>query len=303
VVIFKKLKEKEIITMEEQLKQIIYENQKTDYFISSFGRLYNQKTKNWYKGRISENGYLDYILRINGKEKNFRAHRLVAEYFIPKNNTNANIVNHKDGNKLNNNVENLEWTTNQENTIHAIKTGLRKKETNTILYYTEDLSGEIWKSLLNTTYSVSNLGRVRNDTTNRILTGKRDTGYVRYELRIEGKRKTYLGHRLVYKVFNPSFDLNDRTLIINHIDGDKQNNCLSNLELITQSENIKHSYYISKTNSKIKKVGQYDKNMNLIKIYNSANEASRETNIRQGLISSACLRCGTSHDFNWRYLD
>jgi hypothetical protein len=55
------------------------------------------------------------------------------------------------------------------------------------------------------------MGRVRNIRTNRILTGKRNTDYVRYELMIENKRKTYLGHRLVYKVFNEDFDLDDRT--------------------------------------------------------------------------------------------
>jgi hypothetical protein len=170
------------------------------------------------------------------------------------------------------------------------------------MYYEGDLENEVWKPLLNTTYSASNLGRIRNNNTNRILTGKRDTNYVRYELRVNGKRKTFLGHRLVYKAFNNDFNLEDRTLIINHIDGNKQNNCLENLELTTQSENMKHSYYTTKTNSKARQVGQYDKEMNLIKIYNSANEASREMGISQSLISNACIREGTSHGFNWRYL-
>jgi hypothetical protein len=65
---------------------------------------------------------------------------------------------------------------------------------------------------------------------------------------------------------------------------------------------MKHSYYITKTNSKARQVGQYDKEMILIKIYNSANEASRETGISQSLISGACIREGTSHGFNWRCL-
>jgi hypothetical protein len=95
--------------------------------------LYNQKTNNWYKGWISENGYLDYTLRINNQQKSFRAHRLVAEFFLSKKSDDCNIVNHKDGNKLNNNIENLEWVTNQENTIHAVENGLRTKIYNTIL--------------------------------------------------------------------------------------------------------------------------------------------------------------------------
>ena len=59
-----------------------------------------------------------------GKTKLFRVHRLVAETFIPNPN-NLPEVNHKDGDKLNNNVKNLEWCTNLENMRHSVETGLR----------------------------------------------------------------------------------------------------------------------------------------------------------------------------------
>lgn len=75
-------------------------------------------------------GYL-YVRTSNG---NYQVHRLVAEAFLD-NPENKPCVNHKDGNKHNNSVNNLEWVTHQENTQHAIKHGLlqplRKNEGNT----------------------------------------------------------------------------------------------------------------------------------------------------------------------------
>lgn len=69
--------------------------------------------------------YLSVNLSKDGKAKIKRVHKLVAESFIP-NKEEKLVVNHIDGNKLNNNVLNLEWATHKENTAHAIKNGLRK---------------------------------------------------------------------------------------------------------------------------------------------------------------------------------
>jgi len=74
---------------------------------------------------INQNGYFCISLYKNSIGKNFRVHRLVAEMFIPNPN-NKPCINHIDGNKLNNSIENLEWVTHKENTIHAFKTGLQK---------------------------------------------------------------------------------------------------------------------------------------------------------------------------------
>lgn len=73
--------------------------------------------------RASKTGYLMCWLQVEPKPRNCTAHRLVAQAFIP-NPENKPTVNHKDGNKQNNYVENLEWSTYQENVKHAHETGL-----------------------------------------------------------------------------------------------------------------------------------------------------------------------------------
>jgi hypothetical protein len=71
--------------------------------------------------KLSQKGYL----RVNLNNKTYFIHRLVAKYFIPNPN-NKSQINHIDGNKLNNNVNNLEWVSNLENRKHAVRTGLHK---------------------------------------------------------------------------------------------------------------------------------------------------------------------------------
>lgn len=70
--------------------------------------------------------YLDVPLTKNGVSKNICVHRLVAEAFID-NPENLRCVNHKDGDKTNNSVANLEWVTHQENNIHAVMNGMNSQ--------------------------------------------------------------------------------------------------------------------------------------------------------------------------------
>ena len=92
------------------------------------GRSYTQKEK-LLKQTFTSTGYKKVELYKDGKRKGFKVHRLVAIAFIP-NPDNKPEVNHIDGNKINNNIDNLEWVTSSENSIHAYETGLspNKKE-------------------------------------------------------------------------------------------------------------------------------------------------------------------------------
>ena len=97
------------------------------YQISTYGRVKSfwGKTPKILKPQLHCTGYLCIGLRLNGKRKICRIHRLVAEVFIP-NPDNKPQVNHGDGHPLNNHLSNLTWATGSENTQHAYATGLRK---------------------------------------------------------------------------------------------------------------------------------------------------------------------------------
>lgn len=92
--------------------------------ISNFGNLKVRSDLKFCENRLN-----DYKI-INVFQKMYYIHRLVAKAFV-KNPYNKPCVNHKDGNKLNNNAKNLEWVTHSENNKHAYRNGLKKPATQT----------------------------------------------------------------------------------------------------------------------------------------------------------------------------
>lgn len=94
----------------------------TQYLISESGHVYSITSKLILKPQVNPCGYQQLTLYLNGVKTNCRVHRLVCRYFLGD--SEDLQVNHKDGNKLNNHVSNLEWVTSKENHEHAIRTGL-----------------------------------------------------------------------------------------------------------------------------------------------------------------------------------
>ncbi|MED2969408.1 HNH endonuclease [Bacillus subtilis] len=92
------------------------------YEVSNQGNVRNYLTGKQLKLR-DKNGYSQVVLWLNRNRKDVSVHRLVALAFLKKD-AQRNYVNHKDGNKKNNKVSNLEWVTPRENKIHAWRTGL-----------------------------------------------------------------------------------------------------------------------------------------------------------------------------------
>jgi len=100
------------------------------YSITKNGNVYSHKNKKFLTNCINEpNGYYIVNLCANKQQKIVCIHKLIAKAFIP-NPESKPIVNHIDGNKLNNDISNLEWVTYAEDTKHAIETGLREMPSN-----------------------------------------------------------------------------------------------------------------------------------------------------------------------------
>jgi hypothetical protein len=339
--------------MSDEIYKII--NNFSNYEISNLGNLRNKKNKNILKPTI-KNGYLGTSLTSdNGDRKPVKIHRLVALNFL-LNPENKETVNHKDHNKLNNKLDNLEWATITEQNNHKRKCKKEiqelvssravwriDKDTNekielyqTIKFAAQwifdnnltniidfnngnniktrisavcqkhygrntafgykweyDISNknkyvkEIWRDIPSVIvnniegYKISNYGRVKNHK-GRITEGhNHESGY----LWVSISKKQYLLHRLVAKVFIPNPENKEQ---VNHLDGNKQNACVNNLEWCSNIENQLHKVKSGLSNI-TKKIIQYDLHMNKINEFNSQMDASKELNICNSHISKCCL--------------
>jgi hypothetical protein len=211
----------------------VWKSIKDLYEVSNKGRikssLLKRKKKQIRAFKIDIKGYYRVSIQTKeGKLHNLYVHMLVAEAFIP-NPENKLYVIHKDGNRLNNRVDNLEWATLLEYSNHYKK--FINLEDSEVCKLIEGCEGF---------YEISNSGKVISLRTNKVLKPSLvGAGYPRVCLRINGEQKNCYIHRLVAEAFVPKPEGED--LEVNHKDGNKLNFHWSNLEWITHKENVKHA--------------------------------------------------------------
>lgn len=185
------------------------------------------------------------------------------------------------------------------------------------------MKNEIFKDIFGykNLYQISNFGRVKSlkrenifycglrkeylkrPVKEKILNySKSNRGYLQVCLTKNGKSKTFLVHRLVAKTFIENVCNKSQ---VNHIDGNKENNSVNNLEWCTSSENNKHAFILGLNKSQnIRKVNQYDKNGNFIKQWNCITDFFRKNNInlKSSNITNCCKgRRKTAYGYIWKY--
>lgn len=110
--------------MVEIWEDIIYKGELTEYLVSTDGRIKHKPTNTILKPFYNK-GYAIIVLVIKNKHKMFKVHRLVANAFFGKPENKNMEVNHINGIKQDNRIENLEWVSPRDNCIHAVISGLK----------------------------------------------------------------------------------------------------------------------------------------------------------------------------------
>ena len=149
-------------------------------------------------------------------------------------------------------------------------------------------------------YEVSNLGKIRNIKSGRVLKPRlHHSGYLRYCLYENNKKKDLLLHRILATAF---IDNPEGKPCVNHIDENKSNNDLSNLEWCTVRENNAHGTRTKRAAEKLsQKVVQLDLNNNVLNEFESIRQAERETGAPRTSISSCCNgKTKSAGGFKWR---
>ena len=163
---------------------------------------------------------------------------------------------------------------------------------------------EYWRPIKNfeNSYLVSRNGEIYSKYVKRLLKfDKTKDNYFSIKLQKNGNSIHTFVHKLVAESFLPLPDSNN-IYEVDHIDNNRQNNCVENLRWVTHKENLEKSFLLKNQRRNKKIVVQYNLNGNIIKTYPSVNEAFRQTGIRH--ISECALeKRKTAGGYKWKYLN
>ena len=286
------------------MKHYIYLNNiKTSYYITEDAKVYNEKTNKELKGTVSINGYRKIQFSIDGKKIGKYLHRLMAIYFLGLNEDSELIVNHKDGNKLNNSLDNLEIITSGDNLIHAYSLGLKQPNSNKCILFEQDLPNEQWIRIKEyEDYEISTYGRVKSYKYKKPILLKQDirSGYYSVVLSKNGITKHFMVHHLVFFSFNNIVLENNK--VVDHIDGNKLNNKLENLRYVSISDNLNAALYEQKLNKSCRRILAIKDGVE--KEFPSIAKASLKLGVDNSQISKVCRgKAKTAHGYSFKYLE
>lgn len=284
-------------------------------------------------------GYPAVTLSNDHTKKTFPVHRLVALTFI-ENKDNLPVVNHKDGDRQNNKITNLEWTSLSGNAIHAIKTLNIKRQGIEIMQY--DMLGNFiakYDTVLDAAKAVNSSGTSfqrlpksfvwkRQDIIEEIQPdGKEHPDYPGYIVTRDGRIYSTKTNKFLVQKSHPSgylrvnitkgklVDIAVHTLVastylertsdktqVNHKDRNKCNNCIENLEWVSGQENMQHVLHTDTRHIHRKSVKQFNLAGEELNTFNSIKEAANFVKVSEVGIGLACRGLqATSGGYIWRY--
>jgi hypothetical protein len=173
----------------------------------------------------------------------------------------------------------------------------------------EPIENEEWKeipdefTLGKKNYWLSNKGRFKNNM-GKLMEFTNETNYISISFKNKEKNIQHQLHRIIAFMFveNP-----DNKPFVNHLDGNKSNNCADNLEWVTKSENTLHAHKTCLIKKKMRKIHQFDKNGNFIAEYESIKKAAVILNLDKSSIGHVCAKdrpgSNTCGGFVFKYAD
>lgn len=265
------------------------------YKISSKGRVmstaYGKETI--LKHSVTEDGNITVVIRMDGQSKTVRVKNLVASHFLPNPNNYA-FVEHKDMNRLNCELSNLEWVEKVQN-VQKMKSDVF------------DTDNEQWAVIPNTNglYKVSTLGNIYSLKRGKFIkTTKPKVGYSSFSISVGSHTKLGVVHKLVAEAFIPN---PNNYKYVDHIDGDRFNNNVNNLKWCSCKQNANNPITIErkKLNCNGRPIAVAQKlNGEVIATYPSMTQAAKQNNLLVNRLRLCCLNLAKTYNgYEWSFLD